>query len=53
MTTFYSLLEAQLRLVQKEKYGDKTTLPVWFIEDYLESLAKDLIRRYDEENTKK
>jgi hypothetical protein len=51
MTTFYELLEEQLILHQKAK-GNWAPLPTWFVNDYLESLAKDLIRRFDEENSK-
>lgn len=52
MTTFYELLEEQLILHQRAKRGDWAPLPAWFVNDYLESLAKDLIRRFDEENSK-
>lgn len=52
MTTFYELLKEQLILRQRAKYENWEKIPEWFINDYLESLAKDLIRRFDEENSK-
>jgi hypothetical protein len=42
------MLEEQLILLQKEKHGSHTVLPDWFVNDYLETLAKELIRRQDE-----
>lgn len=48
LMTFYDILAEEIKNQQKFKYGKEGIVPDWFIKDFIEQIAKDLVNRYEE-----